>query len=540
MNLFNLGLKVRIYGGFAVLVLLGLALVSFAAWELSAIKTSVETLGAINRNATRALEVSNRIQIIRRANLGFMVDANEWAMKEAASAETSSVELLKAASAAARSEEQRNFYNNLKVDVESLRTKREALAGLVKKAGTDRMQLFSVGDDLTSNTTMLVASRSDISDPTVAALPTLIETDVLLVRVANWRFLATRDTNGPATIKTNVENAQAAIATFEKAELPDAIRALLGPVKVALAGYISTFESVSANLLKSDDLFWKVMVPQTDDMLNKIVKAEASLTQASNTTDTETREEIASTVIMQKMIFSLALLLGGLIAYFVARSIIKPITGMTKAMGELASGNFDIVLPGLGSKDEIGQMAQQVEDFKVKAADKARQEAEGLRAREANLQAQNMRFDAALSNMSQGLIMFDGDARLVVCNRRYVQMYSLQSDFVRSGCTLRELIDLRIANGSFSENPDQYSDNLRAAMEAGRPTSQFVQLDDGRTILVANQPHGGRRLGGDSRGHYRATTSRSQNLAHGDARRINEFAQPPVLSRTNRKSSHPN
>ncbi|HWN52982.1 MAG TPA: PAS-domain containing protein, partial [Xanthobacteraceae bacterium] len=46
-----------------------------------------------------------------------------------------------------------------------------------------------------------------------------------------------------------------------------------------------------------------------------------------------------------------------------------------------------------------------------------------LRAREADLQAQNMRFDAAISNMSQGLVMFDRDARLVISNQRYVQMY---------------------------------------------------------------------------------------------------------------------
>jgi diguanylate cyclase (GGDEF)-like protein len=491
MTLLSLGLKQRIYTGFAALVLLAVALVSVAAWQLSAIKTEVERLGAISANAARALELSNQIQIIRRANLGFMLDGDRAAMDDATAAEARSVELLKASFAAARSEVRRNFYNSLKLDVDSLRAKRETLASLVAQEQAARAELFSGGEELAANADRLSASRSSISDPDVRALAVPIGTDVLLVRVANWRFQATRDPSGPATFKANVENAQAAIAAFEKADLPDAVRALIGPVTAALSSYISNFELFSANVLKRDDVFWKDMVPLTDVVLDKIFKAEAAFKRAAEATDTQTHDSIAATITGQEMIAGSALLLGGLIAYFVARSIIKPITGMTKAMGELADGNFDIVLPGLGSKDEIGQMAQRVEDFKVKAVDKARLEAEELRAREANLQAQNVRFDAALSNMSQGLVLFEADERLVICNQRYVQMYRLQSDFVRPGCTLRELIDMRIANGSFSGDPDQYIDNLRAAMRAGAPTNQFVQLDDGRTIAEANQPMAG-------------------------------------------------
>ena len=45
-------------------------------------------------------------------------------------------------------------------------------------------------------------------------------------------------------------------------------------------------------------------------------------------------------------------------------------------MIELANGNFAIVLPGLGRADEIGEIAQAVETFKVNAEQKAREEAE--------------------------------------------------------------------------------------------------------------------------------------------------------------------
>jgi methyl-accepting chemotaxis protein len=45
---------------------------------------------------------------------------------------------------------------------------------------------------------------------------------------------------------------------------------------------------------------------------------------------------------------------------------------MTSAMRNLASGNFDVVLPGVDRRDEIGEMARAVEAFKVNAAERAR------------------------------------------------------------------------------------------------------------------------------------------------------------------------
>ena len=61
---------------------------------------------------------------------------------------------------------------------------------------------------------------------------------------------------------------------------------------------------------------------------------------------------------MQEIIAGLTLLIGGLIAFFMARSVSNPITALTQGMRELADGNFDVVLPGLDRKDEIGNIAR--------------------------------------------------------------------------------------------------------------------------------------------------------------------------------------
>src|SRR6202035_4279632 len=66
----------------------------------------------------------------------------------------------------------------------------------------------------------------------------------------------------------------------------------------------------------------------------------------------------------------------GLFAMFFGQRIANSIARMTDAMQKLASGDFSIVLPGLGRSDEVGDMAQAVETFKIKAKQKADDEAD--------------------------------------------------------------------------------------------------------------------------------------------------------------------
>jgi HAMP domain-containing protein len=57
-------------------------------------------------------------------------------------------------------------------------------------------------------------------------------------------------------------------------------------------------------------------------------------------------------------------------------TIARPMRALSVSMDELAGGNFAVVLPGLGRKDELGAVAGAVEKFKVVSEQKAREEAE--------------------------------------------------------------------------------------------------------------------------------------------------------------------
>ena len=97
--------------------------------------------------------------------------------------------------------------------------------------------------------------------------------------------------------------------------------------------------------------------------------------------------------------------------------------------------------------------------------------------------------DAALNNIVQGVMMFDANARLIVCNQRYLDMYGLSRDIVKPGATLEEIVKHRTAVGGFEiQSAEQYVSDFFAAIGRGTAFSRTSNLRDGRIIHVVTQP----------------------------------------------------
>jgi diguanylate cyclase (GGDEF)-like protein len=112
-----------------------------------------------------------------------------------------------------------------------------------------------------------------------------------------------------------------------------------------------------------------------------------------------------------------------------------------------------------------------------------------LKQREEELQLQNMKLDAALQNMSQGLVMFDVDRKLVFCNQQYANMYNLPSELIEPGITQEQILEYRIGNGIISKsNAKEYIEDRTAQATAGVRSERLLELTDGRTLSVVIQP----------------------------------------------------
>jgi methyl-accepting chemotaxis protein len=498
MSLLNLRIRGRLYGGFGTLILFGIALAVFAVWQLSEIRTRVTALTLQSTSTIRVEEIATELQAIRRAVLRYAFDHDEKTFAEAESRLGKAAGLLEAAGKAATSEEWRAAFKEVVADVEGLKIKRIALGDAVKQMIAGRDLLLADGDKMAADLQKFV-DAADNTDFGHAA--NSLESKILQVRVTNWRFLATRDQQHLAIFKTGVGKVQQQIAELEKANLPRDLAGLLAPVKAGVGKYSDAFEKTSTSLLLGDELYIKATVPLTVSAIERLDGVKESIGQVFKKTTADTADRINSISTIQEIVAAAATLLGLAIAFVIARGIIGPLSGLTSGMKELAGGNFGVVLPGLGRKDEIGDMAQAVETFKVKAEEKARMEAEA-KATQDQIAARQRRAD--MIKLADGFEAAVGEIVETVS--------SASTELEASAGTLTSTAErTQGLTMGVAQASEEASSNVRSVASAAEELSSSVGE-------IGRQVHESARMAGEAVGQARQTNDRVGELSKAASR----------------------
>ncbi|MES2195545.1 MAG: EAL domain-containing protein [Pseudomonadota bacterium] len=103
------------------------------------------------------------------------------------------------------------------------------------------------------------------------------------------------------------------------------------------------------------------------------------------------------------------------------------------------------------------------------------------------LSLQKQQLDTALNNMTQGLVLYDASARIILCNRRYIDMYGLSTEIVKPGCHFRDLIQHRQDTGSYDGDVDEFCSTIMRNVAQGRVTHMTMH-SAGRSYLIVNKP----------------------------------------------------
>jgi diguanylate cyclase (GGDEF)-like protein len=136
------------------------------------------------------------------------------------------------------------------------------------------------------------------------------------------------------------------------------------------------------------------------------------------------------------------------------------------------------------------------------------------------LREQKLCLDTAVNNICQGLTMFDKSGRLTLCNSRYIEMYGLSPDVIKPGCTVREVVEHRIATGSLdASEADKYVHIRQSAIGLDKAVTNVVELKNNRTIVVTRRsmPGGGWVATHEDITERRQAEVKIAHMAHHDA-----------------------
>jgi methyl-accepting chemotaxis protein len=266
-----------------------------------------------------------------------------------------------------------------------------------------------------------------------------------------------------------VENSLKAISTTD-----DKIVAGLAEASKMLEDYKQALTKLIANTKEVGEL-----TAEMADSAAAIVKGASAMKGdlAADQLRLE-NESDASIVQTQRLIVMLAgggFLLGAVLAILLGMGISRPMVAMCKAMRELASGNFDVVLPGLGRKDEIGEMAGAMEEFKLQAVAKAERDAA---AQEAQNKASS---EARRIELIRFADEFEGAVGAIVSNvsASAVQLESAAGTLTRTAETTQSLSS-QVAGAS-----EEASSSMQSVASATEELSTSVD-EIGKRVRESN------------------------------------------------------
>jgi methyl-accepting chemotaxis protein len=365
MKLSDFRIRSRIYAGFGAVILLGAAVTGFGVWQFTALGQDVDRLVAAGADVSRGLEVNRIVEVLRRAALKYKTSGDEAATKEFADGMAQATARLDEAATANPAGEQREIYDAARGTLAEIQTQFNALVAIGTKIKTDRATLFNGGEDLRKASEALLVKAHGAFDDALISRAQDVEAGELGVRVAGWQFLATNDARLPGAFRVSVAQTTLTLKSLAKLTTASKLDGALAPVQTAMDAYAKIFNEISNEMIEANRLYDEELLDALHRLEARGGDIEKALDADMKATKGATDATIAQTTLVQTVLAGLSLLLGGLFAFFIGRGIVRPVIGMTATMAKLAEGDRSVIVPALGQKDEIGEMAHAVEVFKT-------------------------------------------------------------------------------------------------------------------------------------------------------------------------------
>lgn len=185
----------------------------------------------------------------------------------------------------------------------------------------------------------------------------------------------------------------------------------------------------------------------------------------------------------------IALALALIVTALIVQSITAPLRRLEISINAITAGSLDAVIPKDG-RDEIGRMANALMMLRDSLIQGKRLQAEREKAEAKARQAQT-RLAEAIEIISEGFALYDSEDRLVICNKRFKEMYAGAAVEIRPGVPyesiVRALADAGIVKDTSSEHDSWIAERLErhrnpgGAFEQRRSSGMWLKISERRT-----------------------------------------------------------
>ncbi|MCV0426847.1 MAG: HAMP domain-containing protein [Roseibium sp.] len=191
----------------------------------------------------------------------------------------------------------------------------------------------------------------------------------LEIRSATMEFFAGFESMGAEDVTTRVGILQNLANTLkaDSAAFPEITDAV-----AAIEQEVSAYEAEFASMVAAKEVF--VAKREALTTISADVRSVITGLTEAQSASASARADTALGLIAAAL--GAAVIVGGFLAFVLSLVITRPTRALTEAMGRLADGDTDVVIPSTGQRDEIGDMSRTVQVFQENARERVRLESE--------------------------------------------------------------------------------------------------------------------------------------------------------------------
>jgi methyl-accepting chemotaxis protein len=417
----------RIAAGFAVVIAL-LAIVSATAYfGLTSIRSNFSSYSRIAANRVNVLDAFATFQEMRRSVLTYLRSANPDDLKVGRDAGATARKMIDDYTAVAilADAKQLGIEASGKIGEYLASVDRlETLYGERKHTVDEVMEPFAL-QERKRLTAIYDGGVKDGNLGLVTAAGKAMEA-LMLMRIRATRYLASHDAKEVEAFEAGAKDLNAAIGAMARASNGAELSNQIKEFAAGIPQYVDNFHDVVKLLTATDGTVNKDLRDESIAIDQALKKLKAIQTKNLEDIKDQSDRTISTALLWCLGVAAAALGLGCLIAWFIGRSISRPVIALSGTMAELTAGHLETEVPGAERGDEIGDMAKAVLVFRDGAIEKNKMEAEAIKTAAINLRVRSA-LDAAKSNM----MIADENYNIVYVNTAMAEMLRATESDIR-------------------------------------------------------------------------------------------------------------
>ncbi len=367
-SLLDLRIRARINSGFGLLLIAMSILAGVAYLQIGRLGDRFHTYGDMASDALLVAELESALTEMQLNAREFMATSSDKDLQEFKGAEQQVRRLLDEAKTEIHKPERAELVKKIDQELKAYSEGFAQIATLLaRRHELVEKSLNPTGQRIREALSQIRDGAFKAGDFESASHAGIAQEDLLLARLYAAKFLDANDPKAVDRVLQEIAELNRALDALDSSlEHPDR-RALLAQIRVDVPAYTKAVEAVAQAVNERNRIREEVLDHDAELMIANAEKIMASAKRDEDRLELETVGIISEAEIETAAIGTASLALGLLLAWLIGRSIASPVVSLTAAMRQLAAGDNSVVVPALGRRDEVGEMAQTVEVFKENA-----------------------------------------------------------------------------------------------------------------------------------------------------------------------------